>query len=85
MRIGIRELRDHLTATIRRVRNGKTLEIIHDGEPIALRSPVPADRLARLEHAGLLTPGTPLTKPLERFKPKTGRPSDDIISEDRDE
>ena len=65
-RIGIRQLRDHLTATIRRVREGETLEITHDGEPVALLSPVPADRLARLERAGLLTPATPLTKPLPR-------------------
>ena len=35
-RIGIRELRDTLTATIRRVRSGETLEVTHDGEPVAI-------------------------------------------------
>jgi prevent-host-death family protein len=42
-RIGIRELRDTLTATIRRVRNGETLEITHDGEPVAILAPVRGD------------------------------------------
>jgi prevent-host-death family protein len=82
-RIGIRQLRDHLTATIRRVRNGETLEITHDGEPVALLSPVPADRLARLERAGLLKPAVPLTEPLRRFTPLSGRTSEEIIAEDR--
>jgi antitoxin (DNA-binding transcriptional repressor) of toxin-antitoxin stability system len=40
-RIGIRELRDTLTATIRRVRAGETFEVTHDGVPVALLAPVP--------------------------------------------
>ena len=84
-RIGIRQLRDHLTSTIRRVRDGETFEITHDGQPVALLSPLPADRLARLERAGLLTPAVPLTEPLQRFKPLSGRTSEEIIAEDRGE
>jgi antitoxin (DNA-binding transcriptional repressor) of toxin-antitoxin stability system len=83
--IGIRQLRDHLTATIRRVRGGEILEITHDGEPVALLSPLPRDRLARLERAGLRTPATPLSEPLQRFKPQSGRTSEEIIAEDRGE
>jgi prevent-host-death family protein len=83
-RIGIRELRDHLTATIRRVRNGETLEITHDGEPVALLSPISRDRLERLERAGELTAGGPFALPIRTFEPLSGRTSEEIISEDRD-
>ena len=68
-RIGIRQLRDSLTGTIRRVRAGETFEITHDGVPVALLSPVTADPLARLvasgEAAGPLDDG----RPYRRFKP----------------
>jgi prevent-host-death family protein len=83
-RIGIRQLRDHLTATIRRVRDGETLEITHDGVPVALLSPISADRLERLERAGELTRAVPLTRPIRRFEPLSGRSTEDIIGEDRD-
>ena len=82
-RIGIRQLRDHLTATIRRVRDGETIEITHDGEPVALLSPIPADRLERLERAGELTRAVPLTRPLRLFEPLSGRTTEEIIAEDR--
>ena len=55
-RIGIRELRDNLTATIRRVRAGEAFEVTHDGEPVALLAPLPSDRVARLRAAGILRP-----------------------------
>ncbi len=85
-RIGIRELRDHLTAVIRRVRNGETLEVTHDGEPVALLSPVPLDRLERLERAGILKrPTRPFVLPERRYKSLSGRTSEEIISEDRGE
>jgi prevent-host-death family protein len=84
-RIGIRELRDHLTAVIRRVRNGETLEVTHDGRPVALLSPIPADRLERLERAGLLTPARPLRIPPRRFRSKSGLTSEQIIADDRGE
>jgi prevent-host-death family protein len=82
-RIGIRELRDHLTSTIRRVRNGETLEITHDGRPVALLSPLPADRLEQLERAGLLSSATPLREPLQLFEPQSGRTTEEIIAQDR--
>jgi prevent-host-death family protein len=82
-RIGIRELRDHLTSTIRRVRNGETLEITHDGEPVALLSPIPHDRLERLERAGELSRAAPFRLPSRTFQPLSGRTTEEIISEDR--
>jgi antitoxin (DNA-binding transcriptional repressor) of toxin-antitoxin stability system len=54
-RIGIRELRDTLTATIRKVRAGETFEVTHDGEPVALLTPIPPGRLDRLLAAGDVT------------------------------
>jgi prevent-host-death family protein len=48
VRIGIRELRDNLTSTIRRVRAGEAFEVTHDGEPVAILSPVKRSRLDEL-------------------------------------
>jgi antitoxin (DNA-binding transcriptional repressor) of toxin-antitoxin stability system len=70
-RIGIRELRDTLTATMRRVRSGETLEVTHDGEPVAILAPVRGDRIQRLVAGGDVTAPTPLEEPLRRF-PVTG-------------
>lgn len=73
-RIGVRELRDSLTATIRRVRAGETIEITHHGVPIAVIAPVPPDRVGRLVANGDLTLGEPLRRKLRRF-PVTGEVS----------
>jgi prevent-host-death family protein len=65
-RMGIRELRDTLTKTIREVRAGESIEITHDGEPVALLSPVVSDRIDWLIAAGLAT--APV-RPLELREP----------------
>ena len=70
-RMGVRELRDSLTSTLRRVRAGETVEVTHRGEPIAVLSPVRADRIGRLVARGDVTPGEPLARPLRLF-PVTG-------------
>jgi prevent-host-death family protein len=81
--MGIRELRDTLTATIRRVRAGETIEVTHDGEPVALVVPYREDRLARLIASGEVTPGRPLTRPIRRF-PATGpMTASEAIEDDR--
>ncbi len=83
-RMGIRELRDNLTKTIRRVRAGESIEITHDGEPVALLSPVRRDRLEQLIAAGEVTPGKPLERPIRRF-PATGKlTASEILERDRD-
>lgn len=69
--MGIRQLRDSLTATIRRVRMGETIEVTHHGAPVAMLAPVPADRIDRLVAAGELTPGEPSARPPRRY-PATG-------------
>ena len=70
-KVGIRELRDRLTAVMRRVRAGEAIEITHDGKPVALLTPLPADRIERLVAGGDVSAGTPLSRPPQRF-PVTG-------------
>jgi prevent-host-death family protein len=85
MRIGIRELRESITATIRRVRAGETIEITHHGQPVAIIAPLPADRVGRLVAAGDVTPARALRKPLRRF-PVTGElRASQAIEDDRAE
>jgi prevent-host-death family protein len=55
-RVGIRELRDNLTTLMRRVRNGETLEVTHDGAPVALISPFSQNTVDRLIVSGLASP-----------------------------
>jgi antitoxin (DNA-binding transcriptional repressor) of toxin-antitoxin stability system len=84
-RIGIRELRDTLTATIRRVRQGETLEITHDGVPVAILAPLPGDRVKQLLAGGEVTPPTELEQPLRRY-PVTGPvTAGEALEEDRAE
>lgn len=84
-RIGIRELRDSLTATIRRVRSGETIEVTHHGVAVAVIAPVQAGRVGRLLAGGDVTAGKPLAHPLRRF-PVTGELSaSEAIEEDRAE
>jgi antitoxin (DNA-binding transcriptional repressor) of toxin-antitoxin stability system len=82
-RIGIQELRDTLTATIRRVRQGETLEVTHDGVPVAILAPLLDDRVGQLVAGGDVTPPTDLVGPLRRY-PVTGRATAaEAIAEDR--
>jgi prevent-host-death family protein len=72
--MGIRELRDTLTQTIRRVRNGESIEITHDGKPVATIVPYQEDRRAQLIAEGKLRPALrspvyPLPKPLKQTGP----------------
>lgn len=73
-RIGIRELRDTLTQTIRRVRNGESIAVTHDGTPVALIVPYPEDRISQLIAEGkvrpaLRAPTYPLPEPLKQTGP----------------
>jgi prevent-host-death family protein len=82
--MGIRELRDTLTKTIREVRAGESIEITHDGEPVALLSPVVKNRIDWLIAAGLATaPSGPLDLSGSRF-PVTGpMTASEALEEDR--
>ena len=84
-RIGIRELRDTLTQTIRRVRNGESIAVTHDGEPVALIVPYHDDRLARLIAEGKVRPPLrPTTYPLPEPAEQTGAISaSEALADDR--
>jgi prevent-host-death family protein len=82
-RMGIRELRDTLTAAIRRVRAGETIEVTHDGEPVALIVPYSDDPLARLIASGEATPGRPLTRPIKALPPTGPMTASEAIEDDR--
>jgi prevent-host-death family protein len=82
-RIGIRELRDTLTATVRRVRAGETIEVTHDGEPVAVLAPYPRDRVARLLLAGDVQQGSPPSASRKRYPVVTGVSASEALAEDR--
>ena len=83
--MGIRELRDTLTATIRRVQSGETIEVTHHGRPVAVLAPVSTDRIARLVASGDVTPGRRLAR-RPRRSPVTGELSaSQALAEDRAE
>jgi antitoxin (DNA-binding transcriptional repressor) of toxin-antitoxin stability system len=84
-RIGIRELRDTLTATIRRVRNGETLEVTHDGVPVAVLAPLRNDRIQQLVAGGDVTSPTPLERPIRRFRVTGELTATEAIEDDRAE
>jgi prevent-host-death family protein len=85
-RMGIRELRDNLTATIRRVRAGETIEITHHREPVALLSPVRRDRLEALIESGEVTPPSRRLELPARLHPvTTGVTASQALEEDRAE
>jgi prevent-host-death family protein len=82
-RMGIRELRDTLTSTIRRVRAGETIEVTHDGEPVAVLAPYRSSRLEQLIASGEVRPGMPLERPIVPL-PATGpMTASEAIEEDR--
>ncbi len=83
--IGIRDLRDTLTATIRRVRNGETLEVTHDGKPVAVLAPVGGDRIERLLAGPDVSAPLPLDSPLRQFPVTGDLTASEAIEEDRAE
>jgi prevent-host-death family protein len=82
--MGIRELRDTLTQAIRRVRAGETIEVTHDGEPVALITPYPSSRIDELIASGRVRPALRPLYPLRDPLPITGPMSgSEALEEDR--
>lgn len=84
-RMGIRQFRDNLTKTIRRVRAGESIEITHDGEPVAVLSPVPKNRIDRLLARGDVSRPEPLTRPIRRGRVTGPMTASEALERDRDE
>lgn len=57
-RIGIRELRDTLTTTMRRVRAGESFEVTHDEQPFAMIAPTRKSRIDELTALGRARPAS---------------------------
>ena len=73
-RVGIRELRQHLSVHLRKVANGRTLEVTEHGRSVAVLSPLPrpTSLVARLVAADRATqPNGDLVD----LGPPKGRPS----------
>jgi prevent-host-death family protein len=85
--MGVREFRENLTKALRRVRGGETVEITHDGKPVALVIPLPATPLERLIAEGKATlPTRPPSELLEPPLPSTsGITASQALAEDRGE
>lgn len=85
-RIGIRELREHLSATVRRAEAGETVEVTDRGRPVCRLVPVPPeeDSVARLIAEGRLLPAKDPHAPLPKGRPNiSGLTTDEIIEEMR--
>ena len=82
-RMGIRELRDTLTRTIRRVRAGETIEVTHDGEPVAVIAPYRRSPLDQLIAEGRATAGRPFAPPERLVDTKGSISASEAILRDR--
>ncbi len=87
-RIGIRELRQSLSETIRHVEKGETIEVTRDGEPVALIRPVPReastlDQLVAEGRARQPTGSLEEFLKLPRLQNTTGVTASEALQEDR--
>lgn len=82
-RMGIRELRDTLTQTIRRVQAGETIEVTNDGEPVAVITPYRRSKLEQLIAEGKATPGRPFRPPKRLYEAKGPISASEAILQDR--
>ena len=72
--VGIRELQQHASAVVRRVRDGEVLVVTDHGTPVAKMIPAGPTTLAELAQAGLVsTPDKDLSDLLARIP--RGNPS----------
>jgi prevent-host-death family protein len=82
--IGIRELRQHASRYLRRVRDGETITVTDRGEPIAEIRPVkqPQTILDRLIAEGRATPPEgDLAEYLKQHPPARARPGEPTLTE----
>jgi prevent-host-death family protein len=90
IRMGIRELRQNLSAAVRRAERGETIEVTRDGEPVARLTPVTyPTKLDQLIAEGKATRGRgSLEEYLRAHPPRpstTGLTASEALQEDRGE
>jgi len=88
-RVGIRELKAHLSHYVESARRGKVVVITKQGKPVARlvgqeKKPLLADELAVLAAEGLINL-PPVLRPLRHWEPirTKGRPVSELVLEDR--
>ncbi len=85
--VGVRDLKNRLSAYLDRVKKGEHIMVTQHGRPIARLSPVGAelDRMAALVDAGIVLPPTATARrlPAERVKLKGSRSLDDDVAAQR--
>lgn len=85
-RIGIRELKQHASAVIRRVAAGEEVEITDRGTPVARIVPLPSnDPYERLVAAGEVALATSSLLDIQPAAPLPGKPLSQVLQEMRDE
>lgn len=83
--MGVREFRESLTKTLRRVRAGETVEITHDGVPVVLVTPLPASSVDRLVAEQSATMPSSADLPTGRHPAITGVSASSALASDRAE
>jgi len=86
-RVGVRELRQHLSVYLRRVAKGEALTVTERGQPVAVLAPLPTDGhpLADLVAAGKATAAR---QPLSTLEPPSRadvKALSDVLQAMRDE
>lgn len=86
--VGIRELKSHLSAYLRRIKAGETVVITDRGEPVGRLMPISGsstETLRHLEDAGVLSWSGRKLRPAGGDAPEVrGRPIADLLLEDRE-
>ncbi|HZI97584.1 MAG TPA: type II toxin-antitoxin system prevent-host-death family antitoxin [Actinomycetales bacterium] len=84
--VGVRELRQHASRWLERVRLGESFEVTDRGRPVALLTPLPAaSAWDRLVAAGEVAPATGRVLDVEPLAPEAGSPSaSEILREMRE-
>ncbi len=85
--VGVRELKNHLSGFLDRVKAGEEITVTEHGRPIARLSSVSPDidRMAALVEAGIVTPAVSSQRrlPTKRVKLAPGGQLSDIVAEQR--
>jgi prevent-host-death family protein len=81
-RIGVRELRQHASRYLARVRAGETIEVTDRGRPVARLVPIGEPSWDDLIAAGIVTPPErSMEELLETFEPYPVMPGESLPSE----